>query len=314
MLHALAPLIVALQLLSIHADSVALFTALEYRYTGGAYRDEVFRYRLFIPATGSPDARMPLIVWLHGRGESGADNVEQLQWLDQLFFTRPWKRERYPFYFLTVQCPEDNDFWTLKNGAQGDDMVNVVKAILDETLQDYPIDRARVCLAGLSSGGTGCWELARRYPQYFAAVAPLASEGEQKATIARLAQVPVWAFHCARDEGTPIAQVRTTVKALKQSGGIVHLTEVEADGHDCWSTAFADYHLLDWLLAQRRGQPGPQPGSITLGSRLAHFAKTWQWWEAIVQMAIVASLVGVTWCVIRTRHSRSKIPKAPAGL
>ena len=42
-----------------------LFQAREYRYTGGQYKQAIFRYRLFVPHPLQPAKRYPLLVWLH---------------------------------------------------------------------------------------------------------------------------------------------------------------------------------------------------------------------------------------------------------
>jgi poly(3-hydroxybutyrate) depolymerase len=165
------------------AEFVTLFTPLEYRYSGGGYEERLFKYRLYVP--DATTERMPLVVWLHGVGEAGHDNVNQLRWLERLVFRRSWKERDYPFFLLAVQCPLDNSAWT-RNGARAagdDDMIDVARAVMEETLRSYPIDPERVYLAGISSGGSGCWEFAARYPEYFAAVAPMASGGGDRSRV-----------------------------------------------------------------------------------------------------------------------------------
>ena len=59
-------------------EFMALFTTLEFRYSGGGYQNELFRYRLFIPSISDRNDKKPLIVWLNGFGEAGDDNIQQL--------------------------------------------------------------------------------------------------------------------------------------------------------------------------------------------------------------------------------------------
>ena len=106
-----------------------------------------------------------------------------------------------------------------------------------------------------------------RRPDLFAAVAPLAGPGcgGDPGTLAAIRQVPVWAFHAAHDPVLPSTSVKETVLALRQVGGNAALTEVDADYHDCWTAAFRDWRLMDWLLIQKRGRtawlapPGRRP-------------------------------------------------------
>jgi dienelactone hydrolase len=288
--------------LGIDPAFLSLSTPLEYRYTGAGYHDELFQYRLFCPGHLDPPDKRPLVVWLHGNCESNRDNIAHLKWLDQFIFQAPWENGRHPFFLLAVQCPRDNFAWTQRSGESQDDMVNVAAAILDQTIHDYPIDRERIYLAGVSSGGAGCWELAIRNPEYFAAVAPMGSDGGANSRVARLVNIPVWAFHSSRDSATPIDRVRNTVRALKLAGGNVHLTEIDSTKHDCWTAAFNDYHLLDWLLSQTRGQVSPAPGAIPLRTRMQDIAARWKWWQVLTQIGVAAVFIAATWEAVRRRQ------------
>jgi len=305
MQHAIAVLIALMQPADLAGEFVSLFTPCEYSSNSGSHQGEVFRYRLFEPLGASCEKKYPLILWLHGHGEAGDDNVLHLRWLDHLVICPPWQRERYPFFLLAVQCPLENALWTRPNSPAGDDdMIEIAKDILKQTLDAYYVDRDRVYLVGLSSGGEGCWELAKRYPDYFAAVAPLASAGGDRSHVSRLINIPVWAFNSIRDNGAPIGNVRRTVEALRSVGGKVHLTEYDSHEHDCWTAAFGSYYLLDWMLAQRRGHAlsAPTPGTVSLRARLHALQSNWQWWQLLVQVGIPAILVIVVWRVIKQRR------------
>lgn len=183
-------------------------------------------------------------------------------------------------------------------------MVDVAAAILDELLQEYPIDRKRIYLAGVSSGGTGCWEFAVRHPQFFAAVAPFSSGGTSHPELRNLVGIPIWTFHSSEDLKPPVAVVRKTVNELKNLGGTVQLTEVATGDHDCWTAAFARYRVLDWLLLQQRGQLSWWNGPAMFSRRadLRHFIQGWQWWQLLLQVGIPAVFCVAAWKA--WRHSR----------
>ncbi len=292
---------------NLHVDFIAMFESHEYRYTGSGYVDQPFRYRLFVPDAARAGTPCPIIVWLHGLGEAGRDNVSELTWLEYLVFKPPLDRGRYPFFLLAVQCPLDNAGWTRKLDGPGDDMINVALAILDETLRGYPVDRDRIYLSGVSSGGTGCWELAARQPDRFAAVAPLATGGIDLSAsqVSSLKSLPIWAFHSSRDGSAPIKLVRRMVTEVQVAGGRVALTEIDSESHDCWSAAFNDYCLLDWLLSQHRNSISwsTPPGRIPIRGRVRVFFRDWQWWQLLLQVIVCAVLVTIVWILIR--HWRS---------
>jgi pimeloyl-ACP methyl ester carboxylesterase len=193
-------------------------------------------------------------------------------------------------------------------------MINVVTAILNQTIHDFPIDTSRISLAGISSGGAGCWELAMLAPERFSAVAPMASAGGDLARIKQLVGIPVWAFHSAYDRSTPIDGDRRTVDAVKAVGGQAYLTEIDSSDNDCWSAAFLDYDLLDWLLYQRRGQVSDYgPGTLTLKHRwrdftseAATFAATWKPLQILIQIGI--PLILVLACLSAKKQRRNRRP------
>ncbi|MBX3435793.1 MAG: hypothetical protein KF847_20945 [Pirellulales bacterium] len=249
------------------ATLIDLFVPMEYEATSGRFAGETFAYRLYQPKSASADRKYPLLVWTSGYGEKGDDNFAQLRHLHYIFHDQATD-QRAEFYCLVLQVPERHEQW-IEPGDPPDDVAEVLMALVADAQQRFPIDADRVYLAGVSAGGSVCWELLQRHPDAFAAVAPLASDGggADRQRLAAAKDVPVWAFHAARDPLSRIEPVRETVAALKAVGGKAHLTEIDSDYHDCWTGAFEEHRLMDWLLAQRRGsvcwlRPGWTPISL----------------------------------------------------
>jgi hypothetical protein len=230
-----------------------LFTPLEFTAKQGRFAGEVFKFRLFQPTIVNPEVRYPLLIWTSGYGEMGDDNFAQLRHLQYIFYDQA-SGERAAFFCLVMQVPKRYGNW-IEPTNPPDDVAEVMMSLVDDIQQRFPMDADRIYLSGVSSGGGVCWELLQRHPSKFAAVAPLASEGggDNQRRLSAAKAVPVWVFHAARDPLTAIEPVRHTVQMLKKAGGIVHLTEIDSDYHDCWTAAFTEYRLMDWLLAQRRG-------------------------------------------------------------
>jgi predicted peptidase len=299
-----------------------LFKDLHFRYTGGGWHNRLIRYRLYVPDDLLPKKKYPMIVWLHGHGDGGNENAMLLNHLDSLIFIPPWHRGQFPFFFLAVECPPDNPLWT-SSDSNKEDMNNVVLAAMDKVIAEYPIDLARISLAGLSSGGTGAWDLAARAPQRFSCLAPMASSGGNSQKVMRLVHIPVWAFHSRRDLTCDIRGDRRTVAALKAAGGQACLTEVESTDHDCWHAAFLDYDLLDWLLYQRRGEASDYPpGKIMFKTRLKHFRDSaaswlaffnplrWRPWQYTIELGIPI-LLAVAFTSAWRQRQRRTVPPQP---
>ena len=200
-----------------------------------------FNYLLFLPATygADPGQKWPLILFLHGRGETGR-SLNQIK-----AHGIPKKVEQQPgFPFITVspQCPYDLCWFSV---------LPTLNALLDEVVATYAVDTRRIYLTGLSMGGYGAWALASLYPGRFAAVVPICGGGEP-AAVCCLKDVPVWAFHGALDELVLPGESQRMVDALKACGGNVRLTLYPDLGHDSWTRTYDDPALYQWLLQQRK--------------------------------------------------------------
>jgi len=197
-------------------------------------------YLLFLPQQYEPEGKpWPLIIFLHGAGERGDDLQKvKVHGLPKMVENR----KDFPFIVVSPQCLEGK-WWLHKT--------ETLKALLDEIMAKYNVDRSRVYLTGLSMGGHGTWHLALAYPEYFAALAPICGEGEPYLA-ARLKQVPVWAFHGARDTVVPLARSQEMVNAVKTAGGDARLTVYPEAGHDCWTATYNNEKLYEWFLEHRR--------------------------------------------------------------
>lgn len=217
-------------------------------------------YRLMKPQNFDATKKYPLVLLLHGAGERGEDNKAQLKWGSDLF-TTPEAREKYPAFVMVPQCPQNKKWAEMEWGgpsgtAPADPGVTqkLLLGALDAVEKEFPIDLDRVYLTGLSMGGYGTWDLITRYPDRWAAAAPICGGGD-KTIAAKAKPVPVWAFH--GDADTTVMLVRTTdmVAGLKAAGGNVAMTIYAGVGHNSWSSAFKEPNFLAWMFAQRRGQP-----------------------------------------------------------
>jgi predicted peptidase len=215
------------------------------------------RHAVYLPRSFDPAQRWPLVLFLHGSGESGTDGVRQLsQGLGPAILADP---QRWPAIVLFPQKPTDTAEWEQHEDA--------VIALLDAAHSRFPVDPSRVYLTGLSQGGHGAWVLGARHARTWAAVVPIcgyaaARRGDPglpapyRGTAAQLASalvgIPVWAFHGEADDTVPVRQTRVMVEALRAAGGDPRITLFPGVGHDSWDPAYHDEALPRWLFAQRR--------------------------------------------------------------
>ncbi len=198
------------------------------------------RYLLYLPRSYHSDGqkRWPLILFLHGSTEKG-DNLQILKrnglpaYLEQA--------RSFPFIVISPQLPEDQERW---------DPVEM-KALLDAALPDLRVDRDRMYLTGWSLGANGVWRMAAKYPDIFAAIAPVAGWGDASQA-GLMKNLPVWAFHGARDTNVLPRESSSMVDALRKNGDKALLTLYPDLDHDCWMTTYQNGKLYEWFLQHRR--------------------------------------------------------------
>jgi len=233
-----------------------LFEAREYQHPDGPNEQPIaIPYRLFVPRNIKANERCPVLLWLHGRNDGGPENHFNMKYLP-LVLDDLSHIEQYRFFILVPQCPTTELVWTSplgrpsSNANEPNDMLTVTFKLLQQMMHDYPIDADRIYMLGICSGGHGTWEMAIRHPGLFAAIVPTAPGGGDVLQAAKLAKIPIWAFHNRNDKPEGTMQM---VSAVKKAGGNVYLTLPESDKHDCWVAAFQQCHIMEWMLAQHRG-------------------------------------------------------------
>ena len=167
-------------------------------------------YLLFLPqGYETSDKHWPLILFLHGSGESGTNLAKvKTHGPPKVVESKPG----FPFILVSPQSPGHG--WN----------VDTLNALLDDVISNYRVDKRRVYLTGLSMGGSGTWSLAAAHPERFAAIVPVCGHGNP-ADAKKLAALPIWVFHGAQDPKVPVQRSREMVEAIKAAGGNIKFTE-----------------------------------------------------------------------------------------
>ncbi len=216
-----------------------------------------YPYRIRRPDRIAEGERLPLVVFLHGAGERGDDNVSQLKYFPQRAFSEEHLL-RHRCIVLAPQCPSgeswvefDHPYEASMKQEEAAPAMQAAIAAVQRVLEQEPVDPFRVYLVGLSMGGYGTWDLAARHPELFAAIVPICGGGDP-ATASQLASVPTWAFHGTADTVVPEVRTVEMVEAIQDAGGSPKYSALEGVGHNSWSTAFGPEGGMDWMFDQQR--------------------------------------------------------------
>jgi predicted peptidase len=191
------------------------------------------RYAMHLPVDYFEKSQpWPLIVFLHGSGETGND-------VERLYEFKYVAERGLPAIVAAPQCLPPG-------GWEPDSVV----AFIDRVAANHRVDPARIYLVGPSMGGYGTWHTATAYPDRFAAIVPICGGGEpQKA--GPLRDLPTWAFHGKLDEAIPVAESERMFEAIRAAGGNPQLTVLADAGHAICDVVCGRDDLWTWLLSQQ---------------------------------------------------------------
>jgi predicted peptidase len=195
------------------------------------------KYLEYIPQVDEENEEFPLLIFLHGMGERG-DDLNRLKVHGPPSFLD--NRKDFPFITISPQCP-DTIIWNEE----------ILLPFYDEIVEKYPIDKSRIYISGLSMGGYGTWLSICAKPNMFAAAAPICGGGDSEKLIA-VKELPIWVFHGAKDNITPISRSEKMVNQLKKLGNVVKFTIYPEANHDSWTQTYANPKLYDWFLSNKK--------------------------------------------------------------
>ena len=227
--------------------------------------NDVLVYRLFTPET--EEEKVPLILYLHGAGAIGDDNITHITTKDAASFVTEEMQELHPCYVLAPQLPERytaaGESPTDEQSAKGWTDEEVQEALM-ETIEEIAgtngnVDMDRIYITGHSMGALGVWGMIAAYPDVFAAAVPIS--GLWDGSVDDLVDLPIWIFHGEKDEVVPVDRETMLRDRLEELGGNVRMTIYTdedfaaagvTDPHGANVPAYSDQEMFDWMFDQKR--------------------------------------------------------------
>ena len=222
--------------------------------------NEIMPYRTYVPKAYNGSKPFPLIIALHGLG--GTED----SFFDNYGAGLPPLAESHGYILATpLGYRVDGSYgWGLGNPPADpatrrtqDFSEQDVMQVLQRMRQIYKIDESRIYLMGHSMGAIGTWKIAPKYPDIWAAIAPISGSGAA-ATLEKIRSVPEIVVHGDADPTVPVTGSRAMVAKLKELG--VEHTYVEVPGglhSDVVGPSLAA--VIDFFDAHRKtGRPTSQ--------------------------------------------------------
>jgi len=214
-------------------------------------------YRILKPAKIAPGKSYPLVLFLHGAGERGDDNIKQLAH-GAVDFANAAKRDKYPCFVIFPQCPVKLRWVEVSWGlpahtmpAEPSEPLKLALELVDKLTADLPVDKNRIYVTGISMGGFGTWDAIQRRPDFFAAAIPICGGGDP-AEAAKLKNLPIWAFHGDSDRAVQPRRTTDMIQAITKAGGKPKMTLYRGVGHNAWTATYANPEVFDWLFSQKK--------------------------------------------------------------
>ncbi len=199
------------------------------------------KYVVFVPRNYTGEKASPLILFLHGSGETKGGNKMPVD----VGIGSYIRKHEQSFPFITIFPQSQKRSWR----ANSEDGKRAM-AILAEVEKEYKVDPKRVYLTGLSMGGFGTWSLAAAYPDKWAAIVPICGGGSPD-LVEKIKDIPCWCFHGDADPAVPVKRSRDMIAALKKAGAEPKFTEYPGVGHNSWDKAYGTKELYPWLLEHK---------------------------------------------------------------
>lgn len=244
-----------------------------------AYRSKVDGtlqpYSVYVPRNYDSSRSWPLVVGLHASGSNHWLMMRRLFGVGN----RPGESEAQakrrmpplPDVPMLAVCPNGRGNSFGFSGLGEDD---VWRAIAD-VKRVYNVDESRIYLTGFSMGGRGTWDLGLKYPDRFAAIAPVAGLTHYRFTrnwpkesnpamfflleatsplnsAENALNLPIHVFHGANDPAVWPANSDAMFERLSELSQTPAYTKYANASHNVWDRAWARASIFDWFAQYRR--------------------------------------------------------------
>ncbi len=231
-------------------------------------------YYEYLPQGYDPNgtATYPLLIFIHGMGETGDGSAASLP---KVLYNGPPRlinQGIFPTSF-TVNG-QTHKFIVISPQFVGWPLHPDIQAIINYLVQNYRVNTNRIYLTGLSMGGGAVWDYAGENTTYagrLAAIVPVCGASYPEYSRARHmaeANLPVWATHNEQDGTVPVSYTNEYIRQINLAPApnpLAKKTIWQSSSHDAWSKTYDPNYrengmnVYEWMLSYQRGGSNPPP-------------------------------------------------------
>lgn len=215
-------------------------------------------YRFHKPEHFEEGKEYPLVLFLHGAGERGDENEAQLR-IGILTALSDPESPLHESFIICPQCPLEKQWvatpWDI--GSYSTDSVpettylKTAHKLVAKIMKEYPVNKKKVFVMGISMGGYGTWDSLARHTDVFAGGFACCGGGDPSKA-EQMKDLKIFAFHGGLDNVVPPKGSRDMYEALKNAGCDVTYTEYPELYHNSWDAAYSEFAMMKELLASEK--------------------------------------------------------------
>lgn len=241
--------------------------------SASGYVKEFINWRAIFPPGYDKNStkKYPMIVMLHGAGESGRSWQDRFVYLstdlrydnngnnllhggeahrDAVLRTASDLRA-FPGIVIFAQVNHSGAWESGWNLGLLNQNGNMMFKIIDYMIANYDADINRIYMHGLSNGGKGTWDLASKRPDLVTAILPMSGLPTNLTEMSNtLLTTPIWLFQGGLDVNPSPNGAQTVINTFKSKGGNPRYTLYPTTAHGTWYQAYAEPDFFSWMLAQ----------------------------------------------------------------
>ncbi len=224
-----------------NTTSVEKFTVS--RFKSRIFVSKEYNFAFYYRIKNSKKENQPLVVFIHGGGCIGCDNVKQLA---EFYIDNPWsKLKKYDCNILLPQIPFSGNIIQYN-------LIETIKQLSEYIAKETKADKNRIYILGTSFGAHNTWSSAYNYSDYYACAMPVMGRmySEDKMDYNKLKDIPLLIAHASDDKVVDVSRDDEMFEILKGISANIRYVRWDKYGHRMARKFYKRENWDEWMFSQ----------------------------------------------------------------